>query len=1180
MLDPELDDNPMAALLREAEKSRLAADSPLNKRSKEQSDEPRNLGLHARQSSYANLHLTVQAQEPQKPKHSEEANVKKNNDDENNPKIVLTADDDDDDDDAPIGLSVRQPSFASLKGHIVPKGGVEGGQMPLLIEEEEPNKSANDDDDDHKEGTKLGMHARQSSYARLHLTVNQEEKAPDLMALIEEKPQETHEEQDPNPIIVMTGDDDDDEDDDAPIGLSVRQPSFSSLHGNVIPKGGFDPKHVPLAIQEESGDNDKEEVKEQHSHEHSVHRIENPIIVLTGNDDEDDAEDDDNDTPIGLSVRQPSFSSLHGNVIPKGGFDPVNVPLAIEEEPEPEPKPKPENDQPQQSSKKLSKSNEVGSKARKSSYTNLHFDVTPKKEQAELLKIVEEKPKRKEEKVVLKENPIIVLTGNDDDEDDEDNDAPIGLSVRQPSFSSLHGNVIPKGGFDPVNVPLAIEEEPEGVEQEQEPHHGSKLSKKNDSGENYRQSSYTHLHLTIDTNDPKEALQNEPIQEETDDAQKHQEEEPNNNPVIVLTADSDEGKNDAPIGLSVRQPSFSNLHGNVIPKGGYGSSIPLIEEIPENPDSEQPKEESNSILKREKTQEEIVESLNQFNKEWWDEIGYKPHKPDQFHRNSSMITLQQNKIEPKPKTNMIKGTSTFFEKKTDKPVNIFRGPSLVRVNSFGNKAETKVVEMPKETNYEQSNDDALEVIQSSNSSNYSEASKQSSDNDQINQLSQSEQSSNVDQIKHLSQSEQSYQSSNSSTPLSPQSNQSDQSPQSSNIPSHHSQNSKQPKKNISNISNNSKPHAKKLVRVNSFGNKKETMVVEMPNLAESYETNDEYSNNDSSVDNQQDQTHFSKENRSQQNSYNASSGYEQDQEYDNDSSVNCVDENGVPIRIIRLKKNIYENNVYDALAGSDDVAYLSREKISIILRELRRLLNVCVDSGYLEESEFLSNTIERLKKEVVNVSPIFELDEKLKDLEKEFQQKLNNWQRMYEKLESERESKLQECDDNYQQQLENLEAQFKEERSKSSPPKLVSLRKSAKQMIKDTRFKESFELSKRIYMQEMYENQRVSKKLSDAYVSAKRQLKEEYENEKSGIVMYYESRKLAIAKKREQSLLPLREQMIQLKKMRSIIEESERLEINEENQRYRSTNRSYSSQAKTKKRKTSLPLLTQYSDRK
>ncbi|EAX96122.1 hypothetical protein TVAG_446220 [Trichomonas vaginalis G3] len=97
---------------------------------------------------------------------------------------------------------------------------------------------------------------------------------------------------------------------DNSIGLGYRQSSSSSFHGTVVTKTG-----------------DSSVPKE------SVQQDADPVVVFDGH-----SSDTGDNEPIELGVRQPSFVSLHGQIIPKGADSLADLHTVIEEEPmEPEP---------------------------------------------------------------------------------------------------------------------------------------------------------------------------------------------------------------------------------------------------------------------------------------------------------------------------------------------------------------------------------------------------------------------------------------------------------------------------------------------------------------------------------------------------------------------------------------------------------------------------------------------------------------------------------------------------------------------------------------------------------------------------------------------------------------------------------------------------------------------------
>ena len=611
--------------------------------------------------------------------------------DRNNPKIVLTQDDDEDDD-APITLGVRQPSYSSLHGVIIPKGGT--GAPPSV----EPVKEEN-----------VGLGGmRQSSYANLHLQ--------NVIAA------EKH--VDDNPLIVATNEDD--EDDDGPITLNVRQPSFASLQGHLRLKGeNEDMTMMDVPVEDAQEEQQTKLGVRQSSYarlhlanvaaqpvqpkilpqvvEEKPENPENPVMVFTK-----DGEDEDDDQPIGLSVRQPSFSSLRGMVVPKGGVESLQgIEPVIEEE---------------AGEKEKEKEPRLG--PRQSSYAHLHMNVSPVK-QTQALPTLEEVAK-----VEVDANPVVVCT-NDDDEDD---DQPIGLSVRQPSYSSLHGVLIPKGGIEAVVQPI-IEEEPIIEEKDEE----KKL------GHHARQSSYSNLRMMYHVEAAPKPDVPQTIQEVQDQ-----------NPVIVMTKEGEDEDDGAPIQLNVRQPSYSSLHGVMIPKGSVAGTLPeLIEEEPETKPAPvlaptpapapapalEAKPQDGTALDEfdDEMKKSVLSSLHEFNLAKWKEMGYEPNAMKRncscqmFHVEDRILTRPSNLNQNRNMSYMFGGLQGLqgatapkntganrpqkikrvnsaggnndplpqvempISEKEAKPVParpMDRGPSLVRVNSSGNMSRELIVEMP------------------------------------------------------------------------------------------------------------------------------------------------------------------------------------------------------------------------------------------------------------------------------------------------------------------------------------------------------------------------------------------------------------------------------------------------------------------------------------------------------
>lgn len=242
----------------------------------------------------------------------------------------------------------------------------------------EPGEQFNDDFESGEEDYSYSSSYSVSEDKNEEKEENDDEDNP-MLGLLKKSKEQFDENDNNNPLQdklnELNKEEDDDDDDGGQITLGARQPSFSNLK-TLIPKGSTNPVDLD-DLQEDGEKND----------------------------------DDSNEGQITLSVRQPSYSNLHGNMILKGSTKALpNVADIIAEE-----------------------------------------DAKPQ--------YVEVKAEENEDEDKFAEEPV-----NEDDDDDDDNQA-ITLSVRQPSFQNLHGQLIPKGSTHAIPQegnpdPVIVEELP------------------------------------------------------------------------------------------------------------------------------------------------------------------------------------------------------------------------------------------------------------------------------------------------------------------------------------------------------------------------------------------------------------------------------------------------------------------------------------------------------------------------------------------------------------------------------------------------------------------------------------------------------------------------------------------------------------------------------------------------
>lgn len=184
------------------------------------------------------------------------------------------------------------------------------------------------------------------------------------------------------------------------------------------------------------------------------------------------------------------------------------------------------------------------------------------------------------------EDPIIVI-----DEDSNNTTNNISLSFRQPSFSSLTEIPITKGGdVVDTDLPNLLEDSDPIIVFD-------------------RNSQLNKCSSCLAYNHPETRRKGQ-------------------------NSYSSENDNDEPITLSIRQPSFSSLFGQIVPKGCESLSTfePILEEVQPSPLSQ---ETMNQILSDEDDPQIILmQEFKAKNEKRWKEIGYEP--PEHlFHRASS-----------------------------------------------------------------------------------------------------------------------------------------------------------------------------------------------------------------------------------------------------------------------------------------------------------------------------------------------------------------------------------------------------------------------------------------------------------------------------------------------------------------------------------------------------------------
>ena len=718
----------------------------------------------------------------------------------------------------------------------------------------------------------------------------------------------------------------------------------------------------------------------------------NPVIVLTKdgeNDDDNDDDDDDGGAPISLSVRQPSFSNLKGKLVMKGQTKPL-LPSLDEDAQKNE-----QNEPVEDDNSSLKKQNVYNDKK------------------------VENDKKFEDDKNAEKEN-------NEKDDDDDDGGAPITLGFRQPSFSNLHGQLIMKGST--VALPI-LAEDPIVVD--------SKSSER----------------LKPKINAIREEVDEKKEEEDGFDETVH-----------------DAGEDNAPITLGFRQPSFSNLHGQLIPKGStealsIGEDMIIVEEGENNEKKEEKIKLDNSLKK---SSEIILQSLHKFNADRWKEIGYNPD----IAMKRTSTTREFDRLPflcESSKRNV--SCINYYPKIIEIPLSGENAGAKPRVHS--SRGKDLKVEMPEtvakheEDDIENEDEFAEEPIQ-----------PQEEEPRMINSAGRGRNPSQIFDILPPSMIKENE------------------------------------KKNETNQTQEKK-YPKKTSQKKEVKNTRN-----YPKKQESAAQTNEQALPDKDL-------------------YLDLDDLRNEQGYDSQQGSSKI-----PPKLYEMITHPKESVVFLALCGVSIAGY-QEKTITYVRRELKKYMDQCTKMSLIEESMYVQGILDSIKEERELMKKTCndnhqQIDQKLDEAKNEVEKTEQFWERQNEALEAEHKVALEECDMKLEKALQNLNDEWDSEkiRNKYSKPsaKLMEMRKTAQRLISAKRFEEASILSAQIDQREAEESQLAGQKMGDDYKVAVARIEQKFANEKETINQTFEKRRAGYENEKQKQLIPINNRISRIQHEKEVAE--------------------------------------------
>ena len=237
----------------------------------------------------------------------------------------------------------------------------------------------------------------------------------------------------------------------------------------------------------------------------------------------------------------------------------------------------------------------------------------------------------------------------------------------------------------------------------------------------------------------------------------------------------------------------------------------------------------------------------------------------------------------------------------------------------------------------------------------------------------------------------------------------------------------------------------------------------------------------------------------------------------------------IPPRLYDMITHPKESIVFLALCGVSIVGY-QEKLINETMSALKWYLNKCIRRGYLEESYYVQTIIENIQREQSEMremdamEPIEEMNTELDEVKEAKEKKEQEWANKLAQLEAEKEIAMDELAMKYQQERERIDKEWGSDKMKSkySRPsaKLIEMRTTAKRMLQVKRFEEAAMLSEQITAREAEEANDGAHRMRVAYKAVIANLDKKFANDKDSLDATYKMKKHQLERSRDRELMP------------------------------------------------------------
>jgi hypothetical protein len=242
------------------------------------------------------------------------------------------------------------------------------------------------------------------------------------------------------------------------------------------------------------------------------------------------------------------------------------------------------------------------------------------------------------------------------------------------------------------------------------------------------------------------------------------------------------------------------------------------------------------------------------------------------------------------------------------------------------------------------------------------------------------------------------------------------------------------------------------------------------------------------------------------------------------------DSSRIPLRLRDMVTEDKNSITFMALCGVSIIGYKAK-LVSDAVWRLRNYLQVCVSRGYIDETVYLNDVIEHIRRERLEMKAIDametpdELEARVHSARVSQDLCMRRWDTKKAQLEVEAQVAAADLELKYRELRQELDASWNSQRTRTKfdkpSTKLITLKTTAKKMLAAARFEDAERLAVEIREMEAAEAENAAFRMRQAYLASLARLDRKFFNDRESLNRTFAMRLHQIEQAKNRALLPL-----------------------------------------------------------